>query len=131
MSVFDQLRSEMNDASDGYLRNLLAAFLFKGDDVLKKIKHLSGGEKSRLVLARLLSQHNNLLILDEPTNHLDIKSREVLLDALKKYEGTILFVSHDRYFLNELSQKVLEVDKGKITLYPGNYQYYLEKTLSS
>jgi len=129
-TVFEQLRGELNDASDGYLRNLLAAFLFRGDDVHKKIKHLSGGEKSRLVMARLLSQHNNLLVLDEPTNHLDIQSREVLLAALKKFEGTILFVSHDRHFLSELSEKVYEVDKGKITIYPGNYDYYRSKTTS-
>jgi ATP-binding cassette subfamily F protein 3 len=127
-TVFEQLRSELNNASDGYLRNLLAAFLFRGDDVHKKIKHLSGGEKSRLVMARLLSQHNNLLVLDEPTNHLDIQSRTVLLNALKTYEGTILFVSHDRHFLTELAEKVYEVDKGAITIYPGNYEYYLSKT---
>lgn len=127
-SVFDQLRSELNGPSDGYLRNLLAAFLFRGDDVDKKVKHLSGGEKSRLILAKLLSEQNNLLVLDEPTNHLDIASREVLLDALKKYDGTIIFVSHDRHFLSELALRVYEVDKGSIQVYPGKYDYYLEKT---
>lgn len=126
-TVFDEVRGNLSQASDGYLRNLLAAFLFRGDDVKKKIKYLSGGEKSRLVLAVLLSQNNNLLVLDEPTNHLDIRSREVLLDALKRYEGTVIFVSHDRHFLNELTEKVLEVDKGGVQLYPGKYQYYLDK----
>lgn len=127
-TVMDELRSVLTEASDGFLRNLLAAFLFKGDDVHKKVKHLSGGEKSRLVLAVLLSQNNNLLVLDEPTNHLDMASRDVLLNALKKFEGTILIVSHDRHFLHELAEKVYEVDKGKINIYPGNYKYYLEKT---
>ncbi len=126
-TVFEEMRSQLKEASDGYIRNLLAAFLFKGNDVDKKVKYLSGGEKSRLILANLLSQKNNLLILDEPTNHLDIKSREVLLEALKKFEGTLLFVSHDRHFLHSLSEKVYEVDKGKIEVYPGNYKYYLEK----
>lgn len=127
-TVFEQIRGELNEASDGYIRNLLAAFLFRGDNIHKKIKHLSGGEKSRLVMAKLLSQKNNLLVLDEPTNHLDIQSRDVLLDVLKKYEGTILFVSHDRHFLSELAQNVYEVDKGQINIYPGNYDYYLSKT---
>ena len=94
----------------------------------KKVRHLSGGEKSRLLLAVLLSQNNNLLILDEPTNHLDIQSREVLLTALKKFEGTIVFVSHDRHFLRELTEKVYEVGQQKVTIYPGNYDYYLQKT---
>ncbi len=129
-SVIDEVQSSLPEASEGYLRNLLAAFLFRGDDVKKKVKHLSGGEKSRLILAVLLSQNNNLLVLDEPTNHLDIQSREVLLDALRSFEGTILFVSHDRHFLKELTRKVIEVDKSKVTLYPGNYEYYLDKKLS-
>jgi ATP-binding cassette subfamily F protein 3 len=126
-TVFDEVRNGLHHASDGYVKNLLAAFLFRGDDTLKKIKYLSGGEKSRLILAVLLSQNNNLLVLDEPTNHLDLKSREVLLLALKKYEGTVMFVSHDRHFLHELSEKVLEVDHGGINIYPGNYKYYLSK----
>lgn len=127
LSVFDHIREQLNEASDGYIRNLLAAFLFRGDDVKKKIKYLSGGEKSRLILASLLSQKNNFLVLDEPTNHLDIKSREVLLEALKGFEGTILLVSHDRYFLNELAQTVYEVSKGDVKIYPGNYKYYTDK----
>ncbi len=127
-TVFDEVQKGLPHASDGFIRNLLAAFLFRGDDVDKKVQYLSGGEKARLVLAMIMSQKNNLLILDEPTNHLDMKSREVLLDALKKFEGTILFVSHDRHFLQELSEKVYEVDKQHIQIYPGNYQHYLEKT---
>lgn len=126
-SVLEEVSSVLTTASDGYIRNLLAAFLFRGDDVLKKVKYLSGGEKSRLILATLLSQNNNLLVLDEPTNHLDIASREVLLKALKNYEGTIILVSHDRHFLKELAEKVYEIDKNKVTIYPGNYDYYLSK----
>ena len=126
-TVLDQVRVGLPQASDGFLRNLLAAFLFRGDDVKKKVKFLSGGEKSRLILAVLLSQNNNFLILDEPTNHLDIQSREVLLSALKKYEGTIIFVSHDRFFLKELAEKVYEVDKNSVKIFPGNYDYYLSK----
>ncbi len=126
-TVSDEVRSRLPNVSDGYLRNLLAAFLFRGDDVKKKVRHLSGGEKSRLVLAYLFSQGNNLLVLDEPTNHLDIISRGILMDALKVYEGTLLFVSHDRYFLHALGQKVMEVDKGGVNIWPGNYSWYLEK----
>lgn len=126
-SVFDEVRKDLPTASDGYIRNLLAAFLFKGQEVDKKVKYLSGGEKSRLVMAVLLSQNNNFLVLDEPTNHLDIKSREVLLEALKRYEGTVMFVSHDRHFLSELAENVYEVDKGEVRIFPGNYNEYKER----
>lgn len=127
LSVFDQVKQLMPNASDGFIRNLLAAFLFKGDEVFKTVKVLSGGEKARVILAGLLSTPYNCLILDEPTNHLDIHSREVLLDALKRYEGTIIFVSHDRYFLKELATKVLLVDKGSTYLFPGNYSEFVQK----
>jgi ATP-binding cassette subfamily F protein 3 len=127
LSVFDQVKQLMPNASDGFIRNLLAAFLFKGDEVFKTVKVLSGGEKARVILAGLLSTPYNCLILDEPTNHLDIHSREVLLDALKRYEGTIIFVSHDRYFLKELATKVLLVDKGSTFLFPGNYSEFMQK----
>jgi ATP-binding cassette subfamily F protein 3 len=127
LSVFDQVKQLMPNASDGFIRNLLAAFLFKGDEVFKTVKVLSGGEKARVILAGLLSTPYNCLILDEPTNHLDIHSREVLLDALKRYEGTIIFVSHDRFFLKELASKVLLVDKGSTYLFPGNYKEFVQK----
>ncbi len=126
-TIFDEVQAKLPQASDGFIMNLLAAFLFKGDEVKKKIKYLSGGEKSRVILAWLLTNPYNLLILDEPTNHLDIGSREVLLDALQRYEGTILFVSHDRHFLKHLATKVLEVDKGNVYLHPGNYESYLAR----
>jgi len=126
-TVFDEVRSSLVNASDGFLRNLLAAFLFRGDDVDKKVKYLSGGEKSRLILASLLAQKNNFLVLDEPTNHLDIKSREVLLNALKKFEGTVMIVSHDRHFLEGLANKVYEVDKGEIRIHPMSYTEYLNR----
>lgn len=126
-TVFEEVRQKLPHASDQWVRSLLASFLFKGDEVFKKIRVLSGGEKSRVILASLLSLPHNLLLLDEPTNHLDIGSREVLLDALTRYEGTILFVSHDRFFLKKLATKVLEVDHGSIYLHPGNYQSYLEQ----
>lgn len=125
-TIMDELMSRLGDKTEAGIRNILAAFLFKGDDVFKKIKILSGGEKARVVLAWLLSTSYNCLILDEPTNHLDINSRSVLLDALKRYEGTILFVSHDRYFLRALTNRVFEVDHGHIKVYEGNYKYYLE-----
>jgi ATP-binding cassette subfamily F protein 3 len=111
----------------GAIRTLLAAFLFRGDEVFKKLKILSGGEKTRVVLSHLLSTPYNCLVLDEPTNHLDIASRIVLLDALKRYDGTVLVVSHDRYFLRELVSRVFEVDRGEIRVYEGDYRYYLEE----
>jgi ATP-binding cassette subfamily F protein 3 len=126
-TVFEEVRDRVGDKSDGYLRNLLAAFLFRGDDVEKKISVLSGGEKSRLILATLLSNPCNLLILDEPTNHLDIRSREVLTEALKSYDGTLMLVSHDRHFLKQLTTLVVEVDKGGVTFYPGPYSEYLSR----
>ncbi len=124
-TVFEEVRDRVKDKSDGYMRNLLAAFLFRGDDVEKKVSVLSGGEKSRLILATILTNPCNLLILDEPTNHLDIRSREVLVEALKNFEGTILIVSHDRHFLKQLTTQVAEVDKGGVTFYPGTYSEYL------
>lgn len=126
-TILEEITSRLPNASNGYIRNLLAAFLFRGDDVDKKIKILSGGEKSRVVLATLMSNNNNLLVLDEPTNHLDLKSRDVLLNALKDFEGTVLYVSHDRHFLHGLSNKIFEVDKGGIRVFEGKFQYYLDK----
>ena len=109
------------------MRNLLGAFLFRGDDVFKSLDVLSGGEKSRIALLLLLLSENNLLILDEPTNHLDIHSKDVLLDALKDFGGTVIFVSHDRGFIENLSTKVLELKNGKYREFPGDYVYYLER----
>lgn len=126
-TVLEEISSRLPLASNGYIRNLLAAFLFRGDDVEKKIKILSGGEKSRVVLATLMSNSNNLLVLDEPTNHLDLKSRDVLLKALKDFEGTVMYVSHDRHFLHGLSNRVFEVDKGGIRVFESNFQYYMDK----
>lgn len=129
-TVLEEISSRLPHATNGYIRNLLAAFLFRGDDVEKKIKVLSGGEKSRVVLATLMSNNNNLLILDEPTNHLDLKSRDVLLNALKEFDGTVMYVSHDRHFLHGLSNKVFEVDKGGIRVFNTGFQYYLDKKKS-
>lgn len=126
-TVLEEISNRLPHSSNGYIRNLLAAFLFRGDDVEKKIKVLSGGEKSRVVLATLMSNNNNLLILDEPTNHLDLKSRDVLLNALKTFEGTVMYVSHDRHFLHGLSNRVFEVDKGGIRVFDSNFQYYVDK----
>jgi ATP-binding cassette subfamily F protein 3 len=129
MTVFEEVSSRVPDASIGFVRNLLGAFLFSGDDVHKKISVLSGGEKSRVVLACMLANPVNFLVLDEPTNHLDIKSREVLLESLKNFDGTIMIVSHDRYFLKSLVNRVFEVDKNKMTIFEGDYDYYRSKTL--
>ncbi|MDE7048187.1 MAG: ATP-binding cassette domain-containing protein, partial [Lachnospiraceae bacterium] len=109
------------------IRNTLAAFLFTGDDVYKQIKDLSGGERGRLSLAKLMLSKSNFLILDEPTNHLDITSKEILEDALNAYEGTLLYVSHDRYFINRTASRILDLDGKILTGYLGNYDYYLEK----
>jgi len=127
-SVFDTVQEVLPLEGIGVIRNLCASFLFSGDDVDKKIKQLSGGEKSRVVLATLLGQPINFLILDEPTNHLDIQSREILLQALKEFTGTIVLVSHDRHFLRSLVDHVFEIDQGKMTAYKGDYEYYLSKT---
>lgn len=127
-SVFETVQDVMPMASVGVIRNLCAAFLFQGDDVDKRIDRLSGGEKSRLVLAMLLARPINVLVLDEPTNHLDIQSREVLLEALKAFAGTVLLVSHDRHFLRSLVNRVFEIDHGEMIPYEGNYDYYLQKS---
>ena len=127
LSLFDEIREAYPDMTDTEIRNLLATFLFVGDDVFKLVGDLSGGERGRLSLAKLLVSPCNLLILDEPTNHLDILSKEVLESALKDYGGTILFVSHDRYFINVIAGRILDLKDGRFDDYLGNYDYYLEK----
>ena len=127
-TVLDTVQDSMPTAHLGTLRNLCAAFLFQGDDIYKRIDKLSGGEKSRVVLATMLVQPINLLILDEPTNHLDIQSRETLLAALQNFTGTVVLVSHDRHFLRCLINRVFEIDHGEMHIYNGNYEYYLEKS---
>jgi ATP-binding cassette subfamily F protein 3 len=124
-TIFDEIHDRIPDATIGFVRNLLGAFLFSGDDVYKKIGVLSGGEKSRVVLATILATPVNFLILDEPTNHLDIKSREILLEALQNFDGTVVLVSHDRHFLKSVANRVFEVDHGEMRVYEGNFEYYL------
>ena len=126
-SVFETVQDAMPLANIGVIRNLLGAFLFSGDSVDKRIENLSGGERSRVVLATLLARPLNLLILDEPTNHLDIRSREILLEALREFTGTVLLVSHDRHFLRHLVGRVFEIDHGEMRTYDGTYEYYLHK----
>ncbi len=127
-TVFQTVQDVMPQANIGVIRNLCGAFLFSGDTVDKYISQLSGGEKSRVVLATLLARPINFLILDEPTNHLDIQSREILLEALQKFEGTVILVSHDRHFLRSLVNRVFEIDHGEMRIFEGNYTYYLEKS---
>ena len=127
-TIFETIQEALPRAGIGVIKSLCGAFLFSGDDVEKKIAQLSGGEKSRVVLAAILGQPINFLILDEPTNHLDIQSREVLLHALKLFAGTIVLVSHDRHFLRCFVDHVFEIDQGKMTVYEGDYEYYLSKT---
>ena len=131
---FESSKTILNELWDEYplmieaeVRTVLGRFLFRGDDVLKIVRDLSGGEKARLQLAKLMLEKNNLLILDEPTNHLDITSKQVLEEALENYEGTILFVSHDRYFINKIANKVFDITEEGYNIYLGNYDYYLEK----
>lgn len=126
-TIFDEISDAYPDLNNTKVRNVLAAFLFTGDDVYKRIGDLSGGERGRVSLAKLMLSDANFLILDEPTNHLDITSKEILEDALKNYTGTVFFVSHDRYFINQTATRVLELTGETIVNYIGNYDYYLEK----
>lgn len=126
-TILNELWDEYPLMKEAEVRTVLGRFLFRGDDVLKIVRDLSGGEKARLQLAKLMLEKNNLLILDEPTNHLDITSKQVLEEALENYEGTILFVSHDRYFINKIANKVFDITEEGYNIYLGNYDYYLEK----
>ena len=126
-SVWDEIYSDAPYDMVPRLRDILGAFLFSGDDINKPVGVLSGGERNRLALAKMLLRPSNLLLMDEPTNHLDLFSKEVLLDALKSFDGTVVFVSHDRYFVNGLATRVVEVEGGALINYFGDYEYYLEK----
>jgi len=130
-TIFDELHDAYPNMTNTKIRNVLAAFLFTGEDVFKEIKDLSGGERGRVSLAKLMLSNANFLILDEPTNHLDITSKEILENALKNYSGTILYVSHDRYFINQTATRILDLHNGSITSYIGNYDYYIEQQLVS
>jgi ATP-binding cassette subfamily F protein 3 len=130
-TVFDEIHDRIPEATIGLVRNLLGAFLFSGDDVEKKVSVLSGGEKSRLVLATILATPVNFLVLDEPTNHLDIKSREILMKGILEFDGTVAFVSHDRHFLRSIANRVFEMDHGEMRVFEGNYDYYTTKTTRS
>ncbi len=130
-TIFDELHDTYPNMTNTKIRNVLAAFLFTGEDVFKEIKDLSGGERGRVSLAKLMLSNANFLILDEPTNHLDITSKEILENALKNYSGTILYVSHDRYFINQTATRILDLHDGGITSYIGNYDYYIEQQLVS
>ncbi|MCA2640977.1 MULTISPECIES: ABC-F family ATP-binding cassette domain-containing protein [unclassified Microcystis] len=126
-TVLNTIHDEVPDWKDVEVRSLLGRFLFSGETVLKKVESLSGGEKARLALAKMLLAPANLLILDEPTNHLDIPAKEMLESALKVYEGTVLIVSHDRYFISQVANKIVEIRDGELIAYAGDYHYYLEK----
>jgi ATPase subunit of ABC transporter with duplicated ATPase domains len=133
LTVLEQMQHDFHDETQGVLRSLLGAFHFSGSDVDKPIRVLSGGEKSRLVMARMLLNPPNFLVLDEPTNHLDLETKEMLVEALKEFEGTMLFVSHDRTFLKGLGSRVLELEYGEDGerhphIYPGSYLEYVRKT---
>ena len=125
-TVLEEIYDAFPQMTLGQVRNVLGAFLFRGDDVFKPIEALSGGEKARVSLCKIMLADNNFLLLDEPTNHLDIPSREVLEDNLTNYEGTILFISHDRYFINKVADQIYELTQNGIRIYPGGYDYYLE-----
>src|SRR4029077_11169596 len=123
--ILDDLGELSAASTQTQLRSLLGCFLFSGDDVFKRIGVLSGGERNRYALLKMLLHPANFLLLDEPTNHLDLRAKDVLLEALMKYTGTVIFVSHDRYFIDRLATRVFEIGEGKVEIYPGNYEDYL------
>ena len=126
-TLFDEIQDTYPDMNNTKVRNVLAAFFFTGDDVYKRIQDLSGGEQGRVSLAKLMLSDANFLILDEPTNHLDIQGKEVLEEAIRNYEGTVLYVSHDRYFINKTATRIIELFSNRFDNYIGNYDYYIEK----
>lgn len=126
-TIFDEVHSSFPSLNYTKIRSILAAFVFTGDEVFKKIGSLSGGEKGRVALAKIMLSGANFLILDEPTNHLDMYSKNILEEALKEYSGTLIYISHDRYFINNTANKILELGRNGVTSYLGNYDYYLEK----
>ena len=126
-TIFEEISDSYPTLTQGQIRNMLAAFVFTGDDVFKPISALSGGEKGRVSLAKIMLSKANTLMLDEPTNHLDMFSKEVLESAITRYEGTCIYISHDRYFINKTAEKILELTPDGVILYNGNYDYYLEK----
>ena len=130
-TIFDEISDSYPNLKNEEIRNALAVFVFTGDDVFKKIGSLSGGEKGRVALAKIMLSNANFLILDEPTNHLDMVSKEILEDAIKNYTGTCIYISHDRFFINNTATKVIELTKNKMNIYLGNYDYYLEKCTQS
>ncbi|MGQ9869928.1 ABC-F family ATP-binding cassette domain-containing protein [Leptodesmis sp.] len=129
-TVMQTIHDEVPDWTNEEVRTLLGRFLFSGETVFKKVEALSGGEKARLALAKMLLRPANLLILDEPTNHLDIPAKEMLEDALRNYDGTVIVISHDRYFISQVANKIVEIRDGELRLYRGDYHYYLEKVAS-
>ena len=126
-TLFEEIQDTYPDMNNTKVRNVLAAFLFTGDDVYKRVQDLSGGEQGRVSLAKLMLSDANFLILDEPTNHLDIQGKEVLEEAIRNYEGTVLYVSHDRYFINKTATRIIELFSNRFDNYIGNYDYYIEK----
>src|SRR5438128_10588369 len=127
-TVLEEALNTPQRVTEQTVRTILGSFLFRGDDIFKKVSVLSGGEKSRLALVKLLLDPPNLLLMDEPTTHLDLPSIEALLAALEQFQGTIIFISHDVYFIRALANHVVHVNAGRLTHYPGGYQYYLDKT---
>jgi ATP-binding cassette subfamily F protein 3 len=126
-TVLTTISDEVYDWEDTKIRTLLGRFLFPGDEVFKKVGALSGGEKARLAMAKMLLKSANFLVLDEPTNHLDIPAKEMIEEAIINYEGTVIVVSHDRYFISKIANRIIEIRDGELVSYSGNYAYYLEK----
>ena len=130
-TLFEEMSDTYPNLNNTKIRNVLAAFMFLGDDCYKRIRDLSGGERGRISLAKLMLSGANFLILDEPTNHLDMESKEILENAINAYEGTVLYVSHDRYFVNQTADKILELTNQQFSVYLGNYDYFVEKKAQS